>query len=69
MKWEYYLTFERINDPPVTVRGIVEGSTFATAAQRAVKDARKKTKRVRADSISMVIQRPEEDMVAEKDPS
>lgn len=56
-KWNYVVTFERENDPPVAVRGSVEGTTFQTAAQRAVKDARKNAKRVRADSLCIVIER------------
>jgi hypothetical protein len=61
MDWNYILTFERQNDPPVTVRGTVQGTSFATAAQRSIKAARKESSRVRADSIALIIERNTED--------
>jgi hypothetical protein len=56
-KWNYVVTFEHTNDAPQSIRGVVEGSNFPAAAQRAIKDARRQLPRLRADSVCVVIER------------
>lgn len=57
MKWNYAVTFENESEGPKTARGTVEGTSFPTAAQRAIKDARRKLPRLRATSVVVVIEK------------
>lgn len=57
MTWSYVVTFEFQNDPPITERGTVEGSTLSTATNRAVRAARKQAGSIRPAGVVVVVER------------
>ena len=60
LKWEYAVTFEFTEAPPVTERGHVASGSLHTAASRALKAARKARPRVRPSSVVIVVQKADE---------
>ena len=54
--WEYAVTFEFENDPPITLRGTVEAELRHTAASRAVYEAGKTRPRTKPASLVVLLQ-------------
>ena len=60
MKIKYQVTFENESNPIRTLSGIVIATGAGTAANRAVKDAKKQAKGARWSSIVIVLEKVED---------
>jgi hypothetical protein len=61
MKCKYAVTFEFVQQAPITERGESEAGALRTIVARAIDDATEKQKGLRWSSVSILIERIEED--------